>query len=566
MEATRVLECGRQGVPAVSFFMCSKPAAPFRRLVIGMSMATRVSELGNGVARVGVGTYADLDDRMLVLDFQAGNEGAFSEIHRRYSGLARHVCQRILRNAEDADEATQEAMLRVYQGLQRFNGRYALQPWVARIATNVSLDVTRARARRPRESDRAISELHELLHEPSDDPLEQVERLLERERINEILDLIPEHHRDALVLREVEGRSHKEIGEVLGVTPSQAKALIHRAKGSFRRAWDGVKERRGLGVLVPFFTAPFRGRGFLGRLLQPATELAAASTAAPAVTAPLVTTGERVTAAALAVIVAGSAAVGAVTLKHQPHKVKPVSTPSVAVVAAASPSPKSSVDRVRKETPNKAKLIPAIVASPSVILSPSPSLSPSPILSPSPSPSPSPSESPSPPASSTPTIGPAPPWSLAFSSSVPIRNWKPELDSVSIDGTAGGKLDFSETVSGPAVSSKNPDGRLSVGFSGSAHGASGKVTLWIILDTVEGRFVYSAPGMLTNVMEADGSLVDYTFTGNYYAVGWPSADDGSPLGVTGDVPHDGTFQLDLRFWGDGTSLYEVGLALQESGL
>jgi hypothetical protein len=36
--------------------------------------------------------------------------------------------------------------------------------------------------------------------------------------------------------------------------------------------------------------------------------------------------------------------------------------------------------------------------------------------------------------------------------------------------------------------------------------------------------------------------------------------------VTGDVPHDGTFRLDLRFWGDGTSLYEVGLALQESGL
>ena len=64
-------------------------------------MATRVSELRNGVgaARGGLGTYADLDDRMLVLDFQAGNEGAFSEIHRRYSGLARHVCQRILRNA-----------------------------------------------------------------------------------------------------------------------------------------------------------------------------------------------------------------------------------------------------------------------------------------------------------------------------------------------------------------------------------------------------------------------------------------------------------------------------------
>src|SRR6266545_2365696 len=312
-----------------------------------MSMATRVSELGNGLARGGLGTYADLDDRMLVLDFQAGNEGAFSEIHRRYSGLARHVCQRILRNADDAEEATQEAMLRVYQGLTRFNGRYALQPWVARIATNVSLDVTRARMRRPQTGDRTLMDLHEELRGHSDDPLEALERGLERERVNEVLASLPGHHREALILREFEGRSHQEIGERLGLTPSQAKALIHRAKGSFRRAWEGVKGRHGLGAVVLFFTAPFRGRGLLARLLQPATDLAASSTAAPAVTAPLVTTGERVTAAALAVIVAGSAAVGAVTLKHQPHRVKPVSTPSAPVVVPvevpAPPDPKPSV-------------------------------------------------------------------------------------------------------------------------------------------------------------------------------------------------------------------------------
>src|SRR6266511_4020966 len=249
-----------------------------------MSMGTRVSELGNGLARGGLGTYADLDDRMLVLDFQAGNEGAFSEIHRRYSGLARHVCQRILRNADDADEATQEAMLRVYQGLTRFNGRYALQPWVARIATNVSLDVTRARMRRPQTGDRTLMDLREELREHSDDPLEALERGLERDRVNEVLASLPGNHREA---------------------------LIHRAKGSFRRAWDGVTGRHGLGALVLFFIAPFRGRGLLGRLLQPASDLAASSTAAPAVTAPLVTTGERVTAAALAIIVAGSAAVRA---------------------------------------------------------------------------------------------------------------------------------------------------------------------------------------------------------------------------------------------------------------
>src|SRR5512139_2968019 len=94
--------------------------------------------------RGGEGGYAALDDRMLVLDFQAGHPEAFVEIHNRYGALARRVCTRYLPNQPDADEAFQETMIRVFQGLYRFNGRYALQPWIARIATNVSLDVLRA--------------------------------------------------------------------------------------------------------------------------------------------------------------------------------------------------------------------------------------------------------------------------------------------------------------------------------------------------------------------------------------------------------------------------------------
>jgi RNA polymerase sigma-70 factor (ECF subfamily) len=514
-------------------------------------MATRVSELGNGVAKVGVGTYADLDDRMLVLDFQAGNEDAFAEIHRRYFGLARHVCQRILRNAEDADEATQEAMLRVYQGLSRFNGRYAVQPWVARIATNVSLDVTRARARRPKESDWAISELHEVLHEPSDDPLEQVERSLDRERINRVLDLIPEHHRDALVLRELEGRSHKEIGEVLGVTPSQAKALIHRAKGSFRRAWDGVKERRGLSVLVPFFTAPFRGRGFLGRLLQPATELAASSTAAPAVTAPLVTTGERVTAAALAVIVAGSAAVGAVTLKHQPHRAKAVSTPSVAVVVPPPPSPKPPVVRnpVRKETTTKAKLIPAIVASP--------------VASPSSSSSPSPSTSESPSAIESTAPPPLPPSTMSFKVAAPAYTCGcGPMKLVSEDkvyGKVGEGVTFQQTAEGSAPNASGVDGAWSVkvGIFGSAKESTSSGGFLLYLYTNDRYYEYEAVGQLSSVSQLKSGGYRFAYSGTYRLITTVDAHQEPVL-------REGTFVLTVDFRADGTSLSQTAVSLQES--
>jgi RNA polymerase sigma-70 factor (ECF subfamily) len=517
-------------------------------------MAVRVSELGNGAAKAGngharaaLGSYGDLDDRMLVLDFQAGNDEAFAEIHRRYSGLARHVCQRILRNPEDADEATQEAMLRVYQGLPRFNGHYRLQPWVARIATNVSLDVTRARARRPRTGDQVVSDLHEDLHDRSGDPQEAVERALDREYINQVLAELPDHHREALVLREFEGRSHKEIGEALGVTPSQAKALIHRAKGSFRRTWNGGK---GLQAFLYVFAALAKVPQLVKRLIQPAQELAATSAAAPAATSSVVTTGERVTAAAVAVLVAGSAAVGAVALKHNSHDPKPVSSPSAAIVAPAPPPAERPLDRAvmgpAQATKQKAKVKAEVVVSPVA-----------PLASPTPSPSgtPSPTEPPPPP--------PAPAWSMAFESSVALGTWQPELVSSTAIGRAGHNLSFSQTVAGPTVKTGGePSSHLYVEYFGSAEGRSGNVTLWIILDTEQGRFRYQASGSLTDLVETDEGLVEYTFTGAYYPVEWPAAEDGSGILAEG-APHDGTFRLELRFWSDGTSLYEAGLALQE---
>ena len=156
-----------------------------------------------------LGGYAALDDRLLVLDFQAGNPQAFVEIHERYGPLARRVCQRFHSNSQDVDEAFQETMIRVYQGLYRFNGRYALQPWVARIAKNVSLDILRGRARRPK--DDAWAPVWEELPNPDDEAEQIVERLVQHDMVLAVLSDLPETHRRALMLREMDGRSHREI-------------------------------------------------------------------------------------------------------------------------------------------------------------------------------------------------------------------------------------------------------------------------------------------------------------------------------------------------------------------
>ncbi len=311
-------------------------------------MATRLTDVRD-FPRSG----ADLDDdKSLVLAFQSGDIDAYSDIFVKYRALSAQICYRILQDREETDEAVQETMLRVYRGLGRFNGRYQLQAWVARIATNVALDMVRARARRPQRDPLTpdITENARLTAALTDDTSEAVERVLDQEEIRTILSSIPEHHREALVLREFEGRSHEEIGEALGVSPQQAKALIHRAKKSFRRAWDQGGERRGVAALAPIiFLAPFRLPGFLRRLWQPAHDVVASATAtaqqaavqvsaAPALTQGAVSMADKVTAAAITVIVAGTVGVGAITIRHTQKPSKPA-----AVAASPAPAPVAPV-------------------------------------------------------------------------------------------------------------------------------------------------------------------------------------------------------------------------------
>jgi RNA polymerase sigma-70 factor (ECF subfamily) len=529
-------------------------------------VATRLEEVRDGGGR---GTYADLDDRFLVLDFQAGNANrAFEEIHRRYSGLARHVCQNILRNAEDADEATQETMLRVYQGLPRFNGRYMVQPWVARIATNVCLDIVRARQRRP-VADLPIDHAHETAIELEDRAPEMVvERKLERARVKAALDALSPNHRSALVLREFEGRSHEEIALALDITPQQAKALIHRAKAAFRRVWDA--ERRGVAAIVPILLAPFRLPDALRRLIGSAGEAAATTggaAASPIVSTTVVNTGERVAAAAVAIAMATTVSVGAVTLRDRIGKDREpirdrepkavvVSSPATPVSEKDDPKlvvvepahkPTRERDAEPKRRADAAETKQQVVA-PIVEPSDTPDTTATTDSGePSPSPSPSDTTSPAPPP-------PAPEWGMQFS--MIGKSAQLTQTSSKVKGTAGDEMLFSEAASG-TLGVLNPVD-VHVRYYGSATGSEGTTMIVLYLDTANGRYTYEGNGTLQALTTPDDGTSAYAFSGAYTLIDSPATDD-SRLGKK--LARAGTFELDLGFWQDQATLYSVGLSL-----
>ena len=187
------------------------------------------------------------EEKAMTLAFQRGDKGAYQTIHESYVDQVNRICMRMLGKPEDAQEAAQEAMLRVYTGLTRFNGRYRLGAWIARVTTNVCLDQIRARSRRPVVVG-PIEELDSELNAIATDsePEAVVIRNVESRRVKKVLRNLPPMHRAAIMLRDFEGLSYSEVASVLDISECQVKALIHRARKNFRRSWTSVAE-----MLVP---------------------------------------------------------------------------------------------------------------------------------------------------------------------------------------------------------------------------------------------------------------------------------------------------------------------------
>jgi len=516
--------------------------------------------------------YAALDDRMLVLDFQAGHPEAFVEIHHRYGPLARRVCGRYLRNAQDADEAFQEAMIRVYQGLHRFNGTYALRPWIARIATNVSIDALRARDRRPELDDGAVEE-HDR-PDADDGPEAAYERLIERDLVISVLEELPETHRTALVLRELEGRSHREIGHAMGISPSQAKALIHRAKGSFRRGWlRAVTDRGGLAgiamlpviVTVKALDGLRKGierlAGHAGQVVQAATpDVVTSAAASPTVTTAVTSVGERVVATGMAVLIAGSVTVGATQLAKHDDPKKDAKVVAAAPSVAPEPVVTAPVVAPREERPKRE--LPAEEPAPvDQETTTPPSEEPLPTETPPPSPTETPSTTPSQ-EPTPPPPPPAPAWTYGFVSSTDsVESCGCDATSISaasrIQPVEGGGFTFAKQIRGAALdASGDAAWAYSISQWGDVSGPDGRIGYRFRLTSAVGTFLYYGSGTLAEVVASDDGSTTYRFEGTFELL--------TPQVAAPGLPTRGFASATLGVWQDGT-IYTGSFALEDAG-
>jgi RNA polymerase sigma factor (sigma-70 family) len=170
--------------------------------------------MGSSAARL-------LSDDRLAERAAAGDERAFEALYDRHHRALLGFCRHMLGTREEAEDALQQTFLRVHRALARHGEPSDLRPWLFTIARNCCL--TLLAARRPDADLEAVPASMDGLSE-------QVQARADLRAIVADVERLPDDQRAALVLSQLSGLSHEEIGDVIGVRTAKVKALIHQAR------------------------------------------------------------------------------------------------------------------------------------------------------------------------------------------------------------------------------------------------------------------------------------------------------------------------------------------------
>ena len=169
-------------------------------------------------------------DRDLVVRSQAGDDGAFEDLYRRYFGRLYRSCARRLGDSHAAEEVAQEAFARAYRALPRLRGERKFYPWLSVIAARLCTDEFRRRAR---SQPAAVIDLGAW-----EGDHDRVIRAVDTELLTQAMARLTPRHRDVLDLREHHGWSYQHIAEHLDVNLGTVEALLHRARKALKREFD----------------------------------------------------------------------------------------------------------------------------------------------------------------------------------------------------------------------------------------------------------------------------------------------------------------------------------------
>jgi len=182
---------------------------------------------------------ADESEMALVHAAKEGDMSAFEELLRRNQAMVFRIAQHVTRSREDAEEVTQEAFLKVFQNLKRFEERSRFSTWVTRITVNAALARLRRRCWREtvpvrNEDTQAADAVPQEVVDWRPNPEQLYGRRELREILARALAQLPQRYCTVFLLRDVEGFSTVETAAALGLSITAVKTRLLRARLQLR--------------------------------------------------------------------------------------------------------------------------------------------------------------------------------------------------------------------------------------------------------------------------------------------------------------------------------------------
>lgn len=166
-----------------------------------------------------------MTDAAVVAGFCAGEPDAVRAVYRDYGPTVFAVAHRMLGNRQLAEDATQQTFVQAWKAAARFDAERELGPWLTTIARRVAIDVYRKESRRKTAPMEAVA---------SDDPAivtlpPGIDEVSDAWEVRRAVDALPPDEREVVRLQHLEGRTHTEIADRLGVPVGTVKSRSHRA-------------------------------------------------------------------------------------------------------------------------------------------------------------------------------------------------------------------------------------------------------------------------------------------------------------------------------------------------
>lgn len=180
-----------------------------------------------------------VDENKLVNKAVKGDNSAFEALMEKHMGIIYNIALRMTANQDDAEDMTQEIMIKIFRSLGSFKGNSKFSTWIYRVAVNTCLDELKKKKNRKHLSlDAEISgddgENQIEIKDDSPSPEKLAEQNELRDMVAAAVKLLSDEHRAVIVLRDIRGMSYSEIAGILGCSDGTVKSRISRARAQLK--------------------------------------------------------------------------------------------------------------------------------------------------------------------------------------------------------------------------------------------------------------------------------------------------------------------------------------------